>query len=169
MERRGKSKSIHSPGGYKFFADIGICAKQISRIWRIKAPFRVKVFGWLMLKQRLQTKDRVAKWSTINDPNCIMRTSNTHKTHNHLFHECPFTDFLLQHGAQRTHTAVTYQGSNLMPFTMTKDKFTRRTWETTWLATVWTIWKARNDKHFNSTARGLFQTMLHAQKRRTGG
>lgn len=63
---------------------------EVHRIWKIKEPPRIIVFGWLVCKNRILTINNLARrgWQIVN--RCILCKRNAKSVH-HLFCECPFS------------------------------------------------------------------------------
>lgn len=61
----------------------------INRIWKIKAPPRVKIFIWIMLRNKILTMDNLIKrgWQTPN--RCIL-CKQAAESVQHLFATCPY-------------------------------------------------------------------------------
>jgi hypothetical protein len=52
----------------------------------------MKVFAWLLLMDRLNTRDMMIRrhWQLQTGANCVMCNQNHLETRDHLFIECPF-------------------------------------------------------------------------------
>ena len=64
----------------------GISPVFISSIWKLHIPPRVQFFLWLLSKNKLLTRDNVAKRRTVNDNTCLLCSEK--ESINHLFFEC---------------------------------------------------------------------------------
>ena len=42
----------------------------LNNIWKLNVPPKIKVFGWLLARMRLRTRERIAKYQPHIDPNC---------------------------------------------------------------------------------------------------
>ncbi len=56
---------------YNFLQDSGVSDRRFVQLWQIKAPLKVKIFCWLVLRNRIRTMDKLLKsgWTRIG--NCI--------------------------------------------------------------------------------------------------
>ena len=61
-----KNKNFTVRSFYKGIEDFPMNMDSINRIWKIKAPPRVKIFIWLMLRNKILTMDNLIKrgWQT---------------------------------------------------------------------------------------------------------
>lgn len=48
------------------------------------------MIAWLAIKERLNTRDRLAKFGLCADPRCVLCGIND-ESHNHLFFDCEFS------------------------------------------------------------------------------
>lgn len=48
------------------------------------------MFGWLLLRGRLKTRDRLSRFGLINDNSCPLCNNNDNEIANHLFGYCDF-------------------------------------------------------------------------------
>ena len=117
-------------------------------IWKSKCTMKIKMFTWLMISDRLNTRDLLQRrhWKVTEDFTCVLCPGRVHEDRDHLFFSCNFSvriwnylqikwpqlDDLLQ-------VAMTTRKDFAQPF------FT----EVVFLA-CWSIWKVRNDKIFNN-------------------
>ncbi|KAL6183086.1 hypothetical protein ACLB2K_044497 [Fragaria x ananassa] len=62
----------------------------INKVWKLDVPPKVKLFGWLLLRGRLKTRDRLSKFGYIDDNSCPL-CDNDNETADHLFGHCNFT------------------------------------------------------------------------------
>ncbi|WVZ53316.1 LOW QUALITY PROTEIN: hypothetical protein U9M48_004280, partial [Paspalum notatum var. saurae] len=58
------------------------------KIWKIKAPLKVKIFLWYLRKGAILTKDNLAKRNWQGDKSCVF--CHNEETIGHLFFECRF-------------------------------------------------------------------------------
>ncbi len=79
---------------YAFLQDGGVSDGCSTHLWRTRGPLKVKVFGWLLLKRRLLTKDNLLKRGWTGDPECAL-CGMAAETVDHLFLRCPTTRSLL--------------------------------------------------------------------------
>ncbi|WOL07523.1 putative trehalase [Canna indica] len=66
----------------------GIRDIMVAKVWKCKGPLKMKIILWLVVKRRLQTKDRLIKHGCVDlDPKCIF-CKILNETSSHLFGEC---------------------------------------------------------------------------------
>lgn len=63
-------------------------------IWKLRIPFKVKVFCWLVLKKKIPTIDNLLKRGWIGNTICVLCGSKF-ETFDHLFTRCVFLRFLM--------------------------------------------------------------------------
>ena len=117
-------------------------------IWKSSCMMKIKFFAWLLLNDRLNTKDLLQRrhWQVTSDFSCVLCPGGHHEDRFHLFFQCNFShriwtylqiDWTLSDDLQ---TAVSRARSDFkQPF------FT----EVIMLA-AWNIWKQRNGKIFEA-------------------
>ena len=73
-------KDIHAHQAYRW-------------IWKSKATMKIKVFGWFLLSDRLNTRDMLKRrrYNIGNDFGCLLCTNCNNETVDHLFLECIFS------------------------------------------------------------------------------
>jgi hypothetical protein len=64
----------------------GVVPQFVSSVWKIVIPPRVQFFLWLLSKNRLLTRDNLAKRREVSDPSCLF--CNESESIMHLFFEC---------------------------------------------------------------------------------
>lgn len=64
----------------------GIVLIFVSLVWKLKIPPRVQFFLWLLSKNKLLTRDNLAKRRGVSDPTCLLCVES--ESINHLFFEC---------------------------------------------------------------------------------
>ncbi|XP_017252984.1 uncharacterized protein LOC108223310 [Daucus carota subsp. sativus] len=63
-------------------------------VWNIFSVPRYAISAWLILQQRLLTKDRILRFGMIVDPTCVLCASDC-ESHSHIFSNCPYTHTVL--------------------------------------------------------------------------
>ena len=115
-------------------------------IWKSSCIMRTKFFAWLLLNDRLNTKDLLKRrnWQVTDDYHCVLCPNRSYEDRMHLFFVCNFSyriwtylqiDWSLGQDIQST--AVQARKDFKQPFFM----------EVVILA-CWNIWKQRNGKIF---------------------
>ena len=132
-------------------------------VWHKYVPLKVSPFAWRLLRNRLPTKDNLVSRRVLqhDDDKCI-RGCNAEETACHLFLSCAIFGhvwlFVLQWlgisfvATDRVHGHF-HQFSHIagLPW------FTHSFMTLLWLASVWKIWKERNNWVFNQKALDLHQ------------
>jgi hypothetical protein len=77
---------------YKFVFDAIPTNKALNSIWKSKCLSKLKVFLWLVMMDRPNTKDLMLwkKWTMDGDAYCVMCNTQSLETSLHLLFECPF-------------------------------------------------------------------------------
>jgi hypothetical protein len=63
-----------------------------SYLWKIKVPFKIKVFLWLLHREAILTKDNLAKRNWNENIMCYF--CDSYETIQHLFFECVLAKFI---------------------------------------------------------------------------
>ncbi|KAK1379271.1 hypothetical protein POM88_026015 [Heracleum sosnowskyi] len=106
---------------------------------------------WLVMKQRLLTRDRMRRFHMHVPQHCVLCVSGT-ESHAHLFSECPYTLFVLQHSpCPITRSWMEFSLGNVTAQTVSNTEK-----QITYLfiaAACHAIWKERNARvHHNAHA-----------------
>ena len=128
---------------------------------------KLRVFLWLLLKDRLNTKDLMVRknWHIEDGPNCVLCAASVLETSDHLFFECGFA-----RAAWEEINIVWNLNLSMAPRCMeAKRLFTGPCFIEIIACAAWNIWKMRNDCIFRNQNpslgrwRVLFQSdlMLH--------
>jgi hypothetical protein len=120
----------------------------LNAIWKSRAMPKLKVFSWLLFKDRLNTRDLMQRkhWHIDTGYNCVMCSQNLLETSQHLFFECEF--------AQRCWDLLDIHwdfaadfGHN---FSSARANFSGPCFFEIFACATWNIWKVRNDLIFNN-------------------
>jgi hypothetical protein len=62
-------------------------------LWKSSCMMKTKVFAWLLLSDRLNTKDLLKRrhWNVTEDYTCVLCHSHAYEDRVHLFFECKFS------------------------------------------------------------------------------
>ena len=142
-------KSSYSSGCfYKYMfqclPDDGVLMK----IWKSKCLPKLKVFCWLLINDRLNTRDIMLRkqWHLDSGNNCVLCILQPLETYTHLFWGCDFStscwDFI---GINWDLNLDVRDRLSLAAINFTGPCF----WEI-FASTAWNIWKERNDYIFNN-------------------
>jgi len=114
-------------------------------LWASSCQAKHKVFFWLLLKDRLSTRDLLQRKNMhLQSANCVLCNSAVQETLVHLFLECPFA--IQCWGSVQVQIDLTldhYQ--NLQSF---RDQLRVPFFMEIIILMAWAIWKARNDLIF---------------------
>lgn len=70
----------------------------IFKIWKFYVRLRHKIFIWLLLYDRINTRNLLNRKSLfLESYNCALCTDNTEETLMHLFWDCPFSLYCWDH------------------------------------------------------------------------
>ena len=65
-----------------------VLVRRCRLVWRRRIPLKIKVFGWLLIQNRLMTRSLRQRFIPEADDGCVMCSSATEDC-SHLFFECP--------------------------------------------------------------------------------
>ena len=121
-------------------------------LWRSYCHNKHKVFFWLLIKDRLSTRELLRRKNMdLQDYNCILCNGSTEDSLLHLFLGCPFaTQCWAWLNIQVDHNSDPFQ--NLLGF---KEQLRVPFFMEVIILMCWTIWKARNDKIFRQIDQNL--------------
>jgi hypothetical protein len=115
-------------------------------IWKSKCLPKLRVFAWLLMKDRLNTKDLIIRksWKLDDGPSCVLCTNQMLETRDHLFFECPFAVACWEF------TGIRWDSSELISprFALARDSFIGPCFMEIAICAAWNIWKERNDLIF---------------------
>jgi hypothetical protein len=133
---------------YKFLFERVPRDKALNSIWTSKALPKLKVFLWLLMHDRLNTRDIMIRkhWKVDSGPECILCNSTSVETRNHLFFECEF--------AIACWNAVNIQWTHNLPISdmilLARETFQGPCFLEVVACVLWNIWKVRNDFIFQA-------------------
>jgi hypothetical protein len=114
-------------------------------IWKSKCIPRIKFFSWLLLNDRLNTRNMLRRKKYLENYNCVMGQCNTKETLEHLFFECPSAaawwfslGIVWNEEAQIQHKIILAR--NAFPFPFFMEIF---------MVAAWCLWNERNAIIFN--------------------
>jgi hypothetical protein len=129
-----------------------------NRLWKLKIPLRINVFGWYLCKWVILTKDNVVKRNWHGCRKCVF--CHQDETIKHLFFQCHFA---------RSIWSVIQVASTLYPPRSIANIFGN------WLngiehrfkkhirvgaiAFIWSLWLCRNDKVLNDKQSSILQVI----------
>ena len=115
-------------------------------LWRSKCTMRIKVFGWPLLVDRLNTRNMLKRRHyDIGDVlDCLLCGQNTEETVNHMIFTCPFSRACWE--KVDIHWPTSQSRLDLLDQTNRDDS--RPFFMEIFLIAAWSLWKERNNKHF---------------------
>ncbi|WOK91404.1 hypothetical protein Cni_G00095 [Canna indica] len=84
MEGNFSTKSLYLLLTFRGVTDLFHCF-----LWGCKPLPKVSIFGWIRLRERLLTRDRLVRWGITSDTSCLL--CDGLETHEHLFISCPYS------------------------------------------------------------------------------
>lgn len=132
-----------------YFRDVD-CDEAFKWIWRSKCTMKLKVFAWLLLSDRLNTKNMLRRWHYVVGPvtprsdDCVLCRQQCEETLEHLFFLCQFSvqcwDKLnISWG----------MGNNRFDWlSCARREWARPMFMEAFLVAAWSIWKERNNYIF---------------------
>ena len=128
------------------------------KIWKMKIPLKIKIFGWYLRRGVILTKDNLVKHKWLESSQCVFCHHN--ETIKHLFFQCRFA---------RSIWSCIQVAYDLYPPTSVANIFGN------WLhgidhrfitlirvgalAVIWSLWLCRNDKVFTDKNCSLMQVI----------
>jgi len=121
-------------------------------LWKSACQNKHKVFFWLLIKDRLSTRELLRrKHMILPDYNCVLCAGTTDETLRHLFLDCPFANqcwnwinVQIDHQLDPFQIIQSLKAQLQVPFFMEII-----------IIMCWVIWKARNDWIFRQMAPSL--------------
>ncbi|XP_037432425.1 uncharacterized protein LOC119299287 [Triticum dicoccoides] len=162
---------------YKFYFRDVSTHKAYKWLWKSSATMKIKVFGWLLLSDRLDTRNMLKRrhYKIGDNYGCILCGTNDEETLEHMIFHCPFSkacwDTLHIHWAT--------QGDRLFWIQEAKTAWNNPMFMEIFLYASWSLWKEKNNKHFRSIAPSIsswatrfkedFSLLTHRAKERHRG
>jgi hypothetical protein len=146
---------------YRYITDSGamVDRSQVDDVWSNHIPSKVSLLGWRLLRNRLPTKDNLVRRGilSLTDGNCVAAGCNVLETASHLFMHCNVSDSLwsnvrcwlgidLVYPAELRHHFIQFTRMSGLPRT------THLFFTVIWFATIWVLWKERNNCVFQNTS-----------------
>jgi len=123
-------------------------------LWKSYCQPKHKVFFWLLLKDRLSTRNLLRrKQMELQSFNCVFCLANLEETTQHLFWACPFA----QHCWGSLHLHVLHLEDSFSNIAAIKDQLNNQFFMVIIILMCWTIWKVRNEMIFNNRQLSLSQ------------
>jgi hypothetical protein len=123
-------------------------APQFSWIWKSKCIMRVKMFAWLLLSDRLNTKDMIQRrhWNVTSDYTCFLCSRSCHEDRDHLFFNCLFSSRIWNY----LQIEWGYSGQITLMAENARRRFRWPFFTEVVALACRNIWKVRNTRIFNN-------------------
>ena len=127
----------------------------VKMLWQKNVPLKVVVFAWCLFQNRLPTKYNLVWRSVLNTDSCLCATGcGSTETVNHLILHCSYFDTVWN-------CILRWIGLSTAAPLYVSDHFTQLCFGggpqvrftiliAIWFATVWEIWKERNNRILNA-------------------
>jgi hypothetical protein len=126
-------KHIQVPGVYKW-------------LWKSCCTLRTKVFAWLVLRDRINTRDMLVRrhWKVTDDLHCELCPGRIYEDRVHLLFECPFSRRIWNY------LQIDWSSDTDLQTVVTRAKrsFNKPFFMEVLVTTCWNIWLVRNGKIF---------------------
>jgi hypothetical protein len=130
-------------------------------IWESKSMPKLKVFMWLLMIDRLNTRDIMLRkhWHIDSGPECILCAAGMLETRDHLFFDCEFAQV-----CWNTLNIHWNPASSMSErFLRAKRVFSGPCFVETFACATWNIWKSRNGRIFEAAPASLAKWKLGFQ------
>jgi hypothetical protein len=138
---------------YKFIFAAIPTDKILSSLWKSKCLPKLRVFAWLLIKDRLNTKELMQRksWQIDGGPSCVLCNNQVIETRDHLFFDCPYARSCWH----KLH--ITWDTSSSIEDRIIKacNDFTGTCFMEIFVCAAWNIWKDRNDIIFRNQSASL--------------
>ena len=113
-------------------------------LWKCRIPLKIKLFGWLLLRQRLITRSLRQRFCPDAPTECPL-CAGAAEDCSHLFFECQFAQMAWRvthmSGLDKSAAASFWRSISVGPFRCASE------WQSIF-ATLWSIWLHRNEVVF---------------------
>lgn len=144
--RHGKRSEYSAKKFYDFMHQPVLANPILSWVWKSCCTMSIKMFAWLVIMDRVNTKDMIQRrhWKINDGPECVLCPTGALEDRNHLFIQCNFSVRVWNY------LQIVWMDSNAMveiALNARKDFNKPFFTEVVFLA-WWNIWKVRNDRAF---------------------
>ena len=141
----GKTE-YRSPDYYQYFFRDAHAHPIFKSLWRSHCIMRIKVFGWLLFHDRLNTRNMLKQrhYDIGDDHSCLLCGGPDEATGAHMRFTCPFSQ------ACWSQLGIVWPrfDCRLHVLQTTKDSWSGPLFLDIFLVAAWSLWKERNNKHF---------------------
>lgn len=166
---------------YKIAIGQHITCPALKWIWKTCCLSKHKVFFWLLLQNRLNTRELLQRKSFfLPDYTCVLCHLRHLETRNHLFFECPFAVLCWQYLLPSWSVPNVDNLTPVISFIDSLKSCIGQPFSMEIITLVcWAIWRTRNDFVFNKVTPSVYRTrrilkddlamLLHKAKRKSYG
>ena len=117
-----------------------------SWLWKSSCTMKLKVFAWLLLSDRLNTRDllRRRNWKVTEDKHCVLCVTRAYEDRFHLFFTCNFSQRVWSYLQIDWSLGSDIQGA----MSAARRDFNKPFFMEVMIVACWHIWKQRNGKIF---------------------
>lgn len=117
-------------------------------IWKSKCTMKIKVFLWLLLADRMNTRDMLRRrhYNIGNDLSCMLCDTRARETVEHLFFDCPFSVSCWN----KLNITWPDQGDRMHKIHTSRTSWQGAMFTECFATAAWSLWKERNNKYFKS-------------------
>lgn len=154
--RWNTNRRFSCSSSYKYMHDRGYRCRYQKVLWKLKVPTKVRIFFWLLLWDRLMTREILLIRGCSIANACVLCNGGTLETRDHLFKGCTYSNsFWTRLLAQFNLPRPMEESVELAWFDNQEslDAQARVRWDLVWVAGTWALWKERNRWIFNETAK----------------
>jgi hypothetical protein len=150
------SKGVYSVSSlYAIVNFRGIMPVHIPAVWRIKVQPRVHVFLWLLVNNKLLSRDNLSKRQHVPDVSCVFCSEVESVTH--LFFECVVASEMWNQISMLT--GIKLQVNLFSVSSLWICEKTNQVPNIVHAAALWSLWKLRNDLCFNGSGWSCMQVL----------
>lgn len=143
----------------------GITPVYVSSIWKLNIPPRVQFFLWLLSKNKLLTRDNLAKRREVSNATCLLCAEN--ESICHLFFDCCIAKIVWGHIACFLDLSLGESFESVAKFWLTGKKGIVT--NAVSAAVLWSLWKFRNELCFQGRIwMGMKELLLKIAKMLNG-
>jgi hypothetical protein len=126
----------------------------LANVWESFVPQKVKIFGWLLSLDRLNTRENLHKKTIVGSVTCP-RCGHTVESRDHLFFICPHA----QDVWNKINVQPAFQAFSDLWTTPVPAGLHSSVWPSIALVILWKIWDARNSMVFRSVDQSSYVTI----------
>jgi zinc-binding in reverse transcriptase len=135
----------------------GVLSSYHHLLWKIRAPYKVKIFYWLLLQNGLLTQEKLHHRGMIMQPKCHLCGCTVLETGDHLFSQCRIAISFWQVMRSNPNMPPVSLANSVQETWLGLREFTtdstKHIWDTACLAICW---KERNGRIFRAESTPLW-------------